>query len=79
MAFDPDGLGALAYCNGFTMWHYLSADDPAATIKSAGYFDDAAHLMKRGDIVVFQDSSDVSGMRRVAVHTGSAINTGALG
>jgi hypothetical protein len=79
MAYNSDNLGALAYCNGFTLWHYRSSDDPAATIKAAGYFNDAAQLLTLGDIITFQDQLDVSGMRRIAVHTGTSVNTGALG
>lgn len=79
MAYHPDGLGVLAYCNGLTVWHYRSSEDPAATIKAAGYFDAAAPALTLGDIIVFQDSADVSGMRRVSAHTGASVTTAALG
>ena len=26
MAYDPAGLHPLSYANGFTLWHYRSAD-----------------------------------------------------
>ena len=79
MAYNPNGFGALAYCNGFTMWHYRSSDDTAAAIKAGAYFNGAAALLTLGDVIVFQDKADISGMRRVAVHTGTVVNTGALG
>tara|TARA_R110002096_G_scaffold182766_5_gene360441 strand:+ start:2186 stop:2425 length:240 start_codon:yes stop_codon:yes gene_type:complete len=79
MAFDPDGLGVLAYCNGITIWHYLSKTDGASTIKANGFFSEAADMMKLGDLIVFQSSNDTSGMRRVALLTPTQVNTAALG
>ena len=41
----------LAYANGFTLWHYTSAD-AAAAIDTAGYFDEAADMLRKGDMIM---------------------------
>ncbi len=78
MAYDAEGLGVLGYCNGFTLWHYRSAADSNATMKGNGYFNGAASLMKLGDVILFQDKTEVMGMRQVSLHTGMQVNTSAL-
>lgn len=50
MAYDPTGLHALSYANGFTLWHYRSADR-TEVVECAGYFDPAAPLLRVGDFV----------------------------
>lgn len=49
MAFMPHDLSVLAYANGFTLWHYASAD---ADTDAAGYFDPAADLLRAGDMIL---------------------------
>lgn len=56
MPYAAKNLGGLAYVNGCTLWHYRSAADSTAVILSPGYFDDAAVLLRRGDVVIVQDS-----------------------
>ena len=41
MAYQSKDLSVLAYANGFTLWHYATAD-AAAAVDSAGYFNAAA-------------------------------------
>ena len=41
MAYAPKNLSALAYANGFTLWHYKTPDQPAE-VDTSGYFNDAA-------------------------------------
>ena len=48
MAYNPRNLSVLAYANGFTLWHYTSADDFAA-VTSPGYFNTAADMLRQGD------------------------------
>ncbi len=50
MAYNAKNLSVLAYANGFTLWHYTTADT-AATVDSAGYFDDAATMLRAGDMI----------------------------
>jgi hypothetical protein len=51
MAYDAKNLSVLAYANGFTLWHYTTAD-AAATVDTAGYFNAAQHMLRVGDIVL---------------------------
>jgi hypothetical protein len=50
MAFESKNLAVLAYANGFTLWHYQTAD-AAAGVDSAGYFNGAAQMLRVGDII----------------------------
>lgn len=51
MAFKMNDLSVLAYANGFTLWHYRTAD-PGATVAGAGYFAAAADLVRTGDMML---------------------------
>lgn len=51
MSYLSKNLSVLAYANGFTLWHYTTAD-AAATVDSAGYFNAAADMLRVGDIIV---------------------------
>ena len=51
MAYKSDNLSVLAYANGFTLWHYTTPD-AAGTVDTAGYFDDAADMLRTGDMVL---------------------------
>lgn len=51
MSYLSKNLSVLAYANGFTLWHYTTAD-AAATVDSAGYFNAAADMLRVGDILV---------------------------
>ena len=50
MAYDPAALHALSYANGFTLWHYRTADR-TEVVDGSGYFDPAAPLLRNGDFV----------------------------
>lgn len=50
MAFAAKGLSVLAYANGFTLWHYATAD-AAAVVDTAGYFNPAADMLRVGDMM----------------------------
>ncbi|MGE5515321.1 MAG: hypothetical protein ACM31D_05815 [Bacteroidota bacterium] len=51
MAYQSKDLSVLAYANGFTLWHYGTAD-AAATVDSTGYFNAAADMLRAGDIII---------------------------
>ncbi len=51
MAYQSKDLSVLAYANGFTLWHYTTADT-AATVDAAGYFNPAASMLRVGDILL---------------------------
>ncbi|HJN24383.1 MAG TPA: hypothetical protein QGG18_01575 [Rhodospirillales bacterium] len=57
MAFQSKDLSVLAYANGFTLWHYTSAD-LAADIDTAGYFNDASDMVRVGDMVMANADTD---------------------
>ncbi len=52
MAFSLNNLSALAYANGFTLWHYKLESDPVQYASSRGYFSPAADLLAQGDLVI---------------------------
>ncbi|MBL4693563.1 MAG: hypothetical protein JKY92_09575 [Magnetovibrio sp.] len=61
MAYASKDLSVLAYANGFTLWHY-STLDIATVVDTAGYFNDAADMLRVGDIVVANvDTAGVPG------------------
>lgn len=51
MAFAARNLSVLSYANGFTLWHY-STDDALTGIVTAGYFNDASDMLRKGDMIV---------------------------
>ncbi len=56
MAFQNKNLSVIAYANGFTLWHYSSANETLATITANGYFNNVKTLMNIGDIVIINGS-----------------------
>jgi len=52
MAYLSKDLSVLAYANGFTLWHYTTATDAAAAVDTTGYFNDAADMLRVGDIII---------------------------
>ncbi len=55
MAFDSAELSVLAYANGFTLWHYRTADigtDLLSAGAGNGYFAAANELLRPGDQII---------------------------
>ena len=52
MAFLIRNLSVLAYANGFTLWHYKSAEDTREQISAANYMAGAADMLSRGDVIL---------------------------
>lgn len=50
MAYTSKTLSVLGYANGFTLWHYATAD-AAASVDSSGYLNGAADLLRVGDFI----------------------------
>ena len=50
MAYNAKNLSALAYANGFTLWHYRTPD-AATALDDTGYFNAAANMLRVGDFV----------------------------
>lgn len=57
MAFRKKDLSMLAYANGFTLWHYTTVD-AAADVDTAGYFNDAADMLRVGDMLFANVDTD---------------------
>ncbi|WNK00114.1 hypothetical protein L2D14_01490 [Thalassospiraceae bacterium LMO-JJ14] len=57
MAFKSKDLSVLAYANGFTLWHYTTVDT-AAAVDTAGYFNDAADMLRVGDMLFANVDTD---------------------
>ena len=51
MAYRSQDLSALAYANGFTLWHYRTSDS-AADVDNARYFDAAGRMLRVGDFIM---------------------------
>ena len=56
MAYTASSLSRVAGASGFSMWHYSTADT-IATVNTAGYFNDAAGMIKVNDYMVIVTST----------------------
>lgn len=52
MTYKSSGLSAVSYSNGYTAWHYRSADN-AGALHSVDYFNDASLMLRTGDTIDF--------------------------
>lgn len=52
MPLQLDDLSALAYADGFTLWHYRTSTDTRTTLSAQGYFAAASHMLRPGDIIL---------------------------
>lgn len=50
MAYEAKNLSAISYSNGFTLWHYRTAD-LVASVDNASYFDSASSMLREGDFI----------------------------
>ena len=76
MAFESKNLSVLAYSNGFTLWHYTTTDVPA-DVDTSGYFNDAADMLRTGDMVmanVDTDGTPTAGIFLISSSTGSSVD-----
>jgi len=80
MAFQSKNLSVLAYANGFTLWHYTTAD-AAADVDTVGYFNDAAEMVRVGDMVlanVDTDGAPASGILLVNANVAGVVDVADL-
>ena len=57
MAYASSGLSMLATANGFSLWHYSTAD-AIATVNSAAYFTgEAVNMLKTRDVIMVSDTN----------------------
>ncbi|TCS61690.1 hypothetical protein [Varunaivibrio sulfuroxidans] len=59
MAYLSKNLSVLAYANGFTLWHYTTAD-VSTDVDTTGYFNTAADMLRLGDIIMANTNTAVS-------------------
>ena len=73
MSFTPSELSVLAYANNFTLWHYVTTD---ASVTSANYFDNAAGMLRVGDMIIANvdtDGTPVNKFYLVTANNGSTV------
>ena len=76
MAFKTQDLSVIGYANGFTLWHYTTTD-AAAAVDTSGYFNDAADVIRVGDMVlanVDTGGTMAAGMFLVSSNTGTVVD-----
>ena len=76
MAYQSKNLSALGYANGFTLWHYRTADR-AAEVDNAGYFNPASRMVRVGDIILLNagiDSTPTHGVTVVVANSGTSVD-----
>lgn len=80
MAYDPTNLSALAYANGFTLWHYRTAD-AAGAVDDSGYFNGAANMLRAGDFILANTETEgtvASGVFVVTSNSGGEVDVSDL-
>ncbi|MCW9035576.1 MAG: hypothetical protein OQK35_05640 [Alphaproteobacteria bacterium] len=75
MAYKSNDLSVLAYANGFTLWHYTSIDT-TAEIDSSGYFNEAADMVRVGDMILA--NTDTDGTPKAGIHLISSVAAGVV-
>ena len=76
MAFQAKDPSVIAYANGFTLWHYATTD-AAAAVDTAGYFNEAADMLRRGDMILANTDTAgafVSGILHVSSNDGTNVD-----
>jgi len=57
MAYASSGLSMLATANGFSLWHYKTAD-AIATVNTSGYFTgEAVNMLSVRDMIIVSDTA----------------------
>ncbi len=77
MAYNARDLSVLAYANGFTFWHYRTADT-AATVDTTGYFNATANALRVGDMILLNagvGSTPANGLVVVVSNSGGVVDT----
>lgn len=65
MAFKNKNFSVVAFCNGWTWWHYVSHDDSLRDIiDNNEYFLPVRALMNTGDMIVI-NGKDTTGVRYI--------------
>jgi hypothetical protein len=76
MTFALKDLSVLAYANGFTLWHYRTADADT-DVDDADYFLEAIDMLRPGDMILAntgEGTAPKGGIFRVATNDGATID-----
>ena len=57
MSFQNKYLSMMAYCNGFTQWHYDEKEKTVIDVCYSNYFGNVSSLMNVGDIIILNASN----------------------
>lgn len=68
MTFTASDLSVLAYANNFTLWHYVTTDD---AVTGANYFDNAAGMLRVGDLIIANVDTDGTPVNKFYLVTGN--------
>ena len=77
MAYKSRDFSIVQYANGFTLWHYTTTD-AAENVGAPGYFNDAADMMRVGDMILVNADTDglhSAGQLHVQKNSGTVIET----
>ena len=74
MAFKTQNLSVMSYANGFTLWHYSTADDVFADIDTAGHFNNASEMLRVGDAMYVTDKTGTSAQVFVMSNAGGVVD-----
>ncbi|TVR97382.1 MAG: hypothetical protein EA406_09875 [Rhodospirillales bacterium] len=80
MAYTARNLSVLAYANGFTLWHYTTAD-PSTIVDTTGYFNAAADMLRVGDMILANVNTAATpdaGVFVVRTNAGGTVNVSDL-
>ncbi|MCF8496739.1 MAG: hypothetical protein K9G62_08775 [Alphaproteobacteria bacterium] len=72
MSYTSSDLSVLAYANNFTLWHYTTTE---SAVTGAGYFNNAAAMLRVGDLLIANVDTDGTPATKFYVVTG---NTGSV-
>ena len=74
MSYQFKDLSVLAYANGFTLWHYTTAE--ATEALTQGHFDPAADMLRPGDIILANTAMGAGMPPRAALLLVAAVDGG---
>jgi hypothetical protein len=68
-AYIAKDLSVLAYANSFTLWHYTTVD---SAVTGTGYFNNAADMLRVGDLIIANIDTDGTPSTKFYVVTGNS-------
>jgi hypothetical protein len=71
VAYQFKNLSRLGYANGFTLWHYRTAD-LAVEVSADAYFNPASRMVCTGDFILLNAQIDSTPAHSVLVVTATA-------